>query len=118
MKDLKKILHQGLEAANVLPEDYNSVEDYLNTEMFPAVRELKSRLGMDLYNYKLEVKYIGDCPQSFKHILDFDFEENSPALNLTVGQLTNEIFGLLLNGDDEIFLKGLTHGIQVIYIAE
>ena len=69
MKNYKKVLLEGLVGShNIHEDDREYIKEAIEDIYSEVIEELDDRLGLQLYNYKVDVKYYSDgVPESFKH---------------------------------------------------
>ena len=100
MKDYKKVMLSGLK------ESYNlgNIRE----------EELDSRLGLELYDYKVEIKYDQDrIPQSYKHTLLVKFNEMEGAVKMSFRGAMTQIKEILSTGDDEVLVGSCNLGLII-----
>lgn len=114
MKNYKKVLLEGLEGSHgIHEEDKEAIKD-----IYPEViEELDYRLGLQLYKYKVDVKYDSDgIPQSFKHTFWLNFGDDTLKHRFFVPAM-QQLIHVLSTGDDEVKVTLLNMGIKIELIA-
>lgn len=118
MKNYKKVLLKGLEESNdIKGEDREDIKESIKDIYSEVVEELDNRLGLQLYKYKVEVKYDSEgIPESFKHIFWLNFGDDT-LKNLRFITAMQQLIHILSTGDDEIKVTLLNIGIKIELIA-
>lgn len=118
MKDYKKVLLKGLEESNdIKGEDREDIKESIKDIYSEVVEELDNRLGLQLYKYKVEVKYDSEgIPESFKHIFWLNFGDDT-LKNMFFIPAMQQLVYILSTGDDEIKVTLLNMGIKIELIA-
>lgn len=118
MKDYKKVLLEGLEGSNgIYEEDKEYIKEAINDIYFEVIEELDHRLGLQLYNYQIEVKYDSDgIPESFKHTFWLNFGDDT-LKNMFFIPAMQQLIHVLSTGDDEVKVTLLNMGIKIELIA-
>lgn len=118
MKDYKKVLLKGLEESNdIKGEDREDIKESIKDIYSEVVEELDNRLGLQLYKYKVEVKYDSEgIPESFKHTFWLNFGDDT-LKNLRFITAMQQLIHVLSTGDDEIKVTLLNIGIKIELIA-
>lgn len=114
MKNYKKVLLEGLEESHgIHEEDKEAIKD-----IYPeVVEELDYRLGLQLYKYKVDVKYNSDgIPESFKHTFWLNFRDDTLKHMFFVAAM-QQLIHVLSTGDDEVKVTLLNMGIKIELIA-
>lgn len=118
MKNYKKVLLKGLEESNdIKGEDREDIKESIKDIYSEVVEELDNRLGLQLYKYKVEVKYDSEgIPQSFKHTFWLNFGDDT-IKNLSFITAMQQLIHVLSTGDDEVKVTLLNRGIKIELIA-
>lgn len=118
MKNYKKVLLKGLEESNdIKGEDREDIKESIKDIYSEVVEELDNRLGLQLYKYKVEVKYDSEgIPQSFKHTFWLNFGDDT-IKNMFFIQAMQQLIHVLSTGDDEVKVTLLNMGIKIELIA-
>lgn len=118
MKDYKKVLLKGLEESNdIKGEDREDIKESIKDIYSEVVEELDNRLGLQLYKYKVEVKYDSEgIPESFKHTFWLNFGDDT-LKNMFFIPAMQQLIHVLSTGDDEIKVTLLNIGIKIELIA-
>lgn len=118
MKDYKKVLLKGLEESNdIKGEDREDIKESIKDIYSEVVEELDNRLGLQLYKYKVEVKYDSEgIPESFKHTFWLNFGDDT-IKNMFFIPAMQQLIHVLSTGDDEIKVTLLNMGIKIELIA-
>lgn len=118
MKNYKKVLLKGLEESNdIKGEDREDIKESIKDIYSEVVEELDNRLGLQLYKYKVEVKYDSEgIPESFKHTFWLNFGDDT-LKNLRFITAMQQLIHVLSTGDDEIKVTLLNMGIKIELIA-
>ena len=118
MKDYKKILLKGLEESNdIKGEDREDIKESIKDIYSEVVEELDNRLGLQLYKYKVEVKYDSEgIPESFKHTFWLNFGDDT-IKNMFFIPAMQQLIHVLSTGDDEVKVTLLNMGIKIELIA-
>ena len=118
MKDYKKVLLKGLEESNdIKGEDREDIKESIKDIYSEVVEELDNRLGLQLYKYKVEVKYDSEgIPESFKHTFWLNFGDDT-LKNMFFIPAMQQLVYVLSTGDDEIKVTLLNMGIKIELIA-
>lgn len=118
MKDYKKVLLKGLEESNdIKGEDREDIKESIKDIYSEVVEELDNRLGLQLYKYKVEVKYDSEgIPESFKHTFWLNFGDDT-IKNMFFIPAMQQLIHVLSTGDDEIKVTLLNIGIKIELIA-
>ena len=118
MKDYKKVLLKGLEESNdIKGEDREDIKESIKDIYSEVVEELDNRLGLQLYKYKVEVKYDSEgIPESFKHTFWLNFGDDT-LKKLRFITAMQQLIHVLSTGDDEIKVTLLNIGIKIELIA-
>lgn len=118
MKDYKKVLLKGLEESNdIKGEDREDIKESIKDIYSEVVEELDDRLGLQLYNYKVEVKYDSEgIPESFKHTFWLNFGDDT-IKNMFFIPVMQQLIHVLSTGDDEVKVTLLNMGIKIELIA-
>ena len=117
MKNYKKVLLKGLEESNdIKGEDREDIKESIKDIYSEVVEELDNRLGLQLYNYQIEVKYDSEGPESFKHTFWLNFGDDT-LKNLRFITAMQQLIHVLSTGDDEIKVTLLNIGIKIELIA-
>ena len=122
MEDYKKVMLSGLKESCNLGKIY---EEEVPTNKQPnqdtyaeMMEELDSRLGLELYDYKVEIKYDQDrIPQSYKHTLLVKFNEMEGAVKMSFRGAMTQIKEILSTGDDEVLVSGCNLGLVITIMA-
>lgn len=118
MKNYKKVLLEGLEGSNgIHEEDQEYIKEAINDIYSEVVEELDNRLGLQLYKYKVDVKYDSDgIPESFKHTFWLNFGDDTLKHMFFVPAM-QQLIHVLSTGDDEIKVTLLNIGIKIELVA-
>ena len=118
MKNYKKVLLKGLEESNdIKGEDREDIKESIKDIYSEVVEELDNRLGLQLYNYQVNVKYYSDgIPESFKHTFWLNFGDDT-LKNLRFITAMQQLIHVLSTGDDEIKVTLLNIGIKIELVA-
>lgn len=118
MKDYKKVLLKGLEESNdIKGEDREDIKESIKDIYSEVVEELDNRLGLQLYKYKIEVKYDSEgIPESFKHTFWLNFGDDT-IKNMFFIPAMQQLIHVLSTGDDEVKVTLLNMGIKIELIA-
>lgn len=118
MKNYKKVLLKGLEESNdIKGEDREDIKESIKDIYSEVVEELDNRLGLQLYNYKVEVKYDSEgIPESFKHTFWLNFGDDT-IKNMFFIPAMQQLIHVLSTGDDEVKVTLLNMGIKIELIA-
>lgn len=118
MKDYKKVLLKGLEESNdIKGEDREDIKESIKDIYSEVVEELDNRLGLQLYKYKVEVKYDSEgIPESFKHTFWLNFGDDT-INNMFFIPAMQQLIHVLSTGDDEVKVTLLNMGIKIELIA-
>lgn len=118
MKDYKKVLLKGLEESNdIKGEDREDIKESIKDIYSEVVEELDNRLGLQLYKYKVEVKYDSEgIPESFKHTFWLKFGDDT-IKNMFFIPAMQQLIHVLSTGDDEVKVTLLNMGIKIELIA-
>lgn len=118
MKDYKKVLLKGLEESNdIKGEDRENIKESIKDIYSEVVEELDNRLGLQLYKYKVEVKYDSEgIPESFKHTFWLNFGDDT-IKNMFFIPAMQQLIHVLSTGDDEVKVTLLNMGIKIELIA-
>lgn len=118
MKDYKKVLLKGLEESNdIKGEDREDIKESIKDIYSEVVEELDNRLGLQLYKYKVEVKYDSEgIPESFKHTFWLNLGDDI-IKNMFFIPAMQQLIYVLSTGDDEVKVTFLNMGIKIELIA-
>lgn len=118
MKNYKKVLLKGLEESNdIKGEDREDIKESIKDIYSEVVEELDNRLGLQLYKYKVEVKYDSEgIPESFKHTFWLNFGDDT-IKNMFFIPAMQQLIHVLSTGDDEVKVILLNTGIKIELIA-
>lgn len=118
MKDYKKVLLKGLEESNdIKGEDREDIKESIKDIYSEVVEELDNRLGLQLYNYQVNVKYDSEgIPESFKHTFWLNFRDDT-IKNMFFIPAMQQLIHVLSTGDDEVKVTLLNMGIKIELIA-
>lgn len=118
MKNYQKVLLKGLEESNdIKGEDREDIKESIKDIYSEVVEELDNRLGLQLYKYKVEVKYDSEgIPQSFKHTFWLNFGDDT-IKNISFITAMQQLIHVLSTGDDEVKVTLLNRGIKIELIA-
>lgn len=118
MKNYKKVLLEGLEGSNdIKGEDREDIKESIKDIYSEVVEELDNRLGLQLYKYKVEVKYDSEgIPESFKHTFWLNFGDDT-IKNMFFIPAMQQLIHVLSTGDDEVKVTLLNMGIKIELIA-
>lgn len=118
MKDYKKVMLSGLkESCNlgkIYEEEVNCIKEAIDDTYAEMMEELDSRLGLELYDYKVEIQYDQDrIPQSYKHILLVKFHESEGAIKMNFRGVLTQLKEILSTGDDEVLVGSCNLGLVI-----
>ena len=118
MKNYKKVLLEGLEGSHgIHEEDKEYIKEAINDIYSEVIEELDYRLGLQLYNYQVNVKYYSDgIPESFKHTFWLNFGDDT-LKNMFFIPAMQQLIHVLSTGDDEVKVTLLNMGIKIELIA-
>lgn len=118
MKNYKKVLLKGLEESNdIKGEDREDIKESIKDIYSEVIEELDNRLGLQLYKYKVEVKYDSEgIPESFKHTFWLNFGDDT-IKNMFFIPAMQQLIHVLSTGDDEVKVTLLNMGIKIELIA-
>lgn len=118
MKDYKKVLLDGLkQSAGIQEEDRDCIKEAIQETYSSMVEELDNRLGLKLYDYRVNVKYCSDgIPETFKHILWVKFGDDTVP-NMSFKGAMQQIVSILSTGDDEVKIIGQNTGLKIEIVA-
>lgn len=118
MEDYKKVLLKGLEESNdIKGEDREDIKESIKDIYSEVVEELDNRLGLQLYKYKVEVKYDSEgIPESFKHTFWLNFGDDT-LKNMFFIPAMQQLIHVLSTGDDEVKVTLLNMGIKIELVA-
>lgn len=118
MKDYKKVLLKGLEESNdIKGEDREDIKEAINDIYSEMIEELDNRLGLQLYDYRVDVKYDSEgIPESFKHTFWLNFWDDT-LKNLRFITAMQQLIHVLSTGDDEVKVTLLNIGIKIELVA-
>lgn len=114
MKNYKKVLLKGLEGSHgIHEEDKEAINDIYSE----VIEEFDYRLGLQLYKYKVDVKYDSDgIPESFKHTFWLNFGDDT-LKHMSFVLAMQQLIHVLSTGDDEVKVTLLNMGIKIELIA-
>lgn len=118
MKDYKKVLLKGLEESNdIKGEDREDIKEAINDIYSEMAEELDNRLGLQLYEYRMNVKYDSEgIPESFKHTFWLNFGDDT-IKNMFFIPAMQQLIHVLSTGDDEVKVTLLNMGIKIELVA-
>lgn len=118
MKNYKKVLLEGLEGSHSIhEEDKEYIKEAINDIYSEVIEELDDRLGLQLYKYKVDVKYDSEgIPESFKHTFWLNFGDDT-IKNMFFIPAMQQLIHVLSTGDDEVKVTLLNMGIKIELIA-
>ena len=118
MKNYKKVLLEGLEGSHgIKGEDREDIKESIKDIYSEVVEELDNRLGLQLYKYKVDVKYDSEgIPESFKHTFWLNFGDDT-IKNMFFIPAMQQLIHVLSTGDDEVKVTLLNMGIKIELIA-
>lgn len=77
-------LKESYKLGKIYEEEIDCIKEAIQDTYLGMVEELDSRLGLELYDYKVEIKYDQDrIPQSYKHTLLVKFNEMEGAVKMS-----------------------------------
>lgn len=122
MKDYKKVMLSGLkESCNlgkIYEEEVDCIKEAIDDTYAEMMEELDSRLGLELYDYKVEIKYDQDrIPQSYKHTLLVKYNESEGAIKMNFRGVLNQLKEILSTGDDEVLVSSCNLGLVITIMA-
>lgn len=122
MEDYKKVMLSGLkESCNlgkIYEEEVDCIKEAIKDTYAEMMEELDSRLGLELYDYKVEIKYDQDrIPQSYKHTLLVKYNESEGAIKMNFRGVLNQLKEILSTGDDEVLVSGCNLGLVITIMA-
>ena len=116
MKDYKKVMLSGLKESynlgNIREEEVDCIKEAIQDTYTEMVEELDSRLGLELYDYKVEIKY-DSIPQSYKHTLLVKFHESEGATRMDFRGVLTQLKEILSTGDDEVLVGSCNLGLVI-----
>lgn len=114
IKDYKKVLLDGLKkSSNIREEERNCIKEAIKETYTDMIQELDDRLGLELYDYRVEVKYYSDeVPEGFKHILWVKFSDETLP-NMSFKGAIQQVVSILSSGDDEVKIIGHNLGLKI-----
>lgn len=118
MKDYKKVLLDGLKkSSNVQEEERDCIKEAIKETYLDMVEELDARLGLELFDYRVEVRYYSDgIPERFKHILWVKFsDETMPKMSFRGAM--QQVVSTLSTGDDEVKIISHNTGLKIEIVA-
>ena len=114
---LKKRLENSSSNPLIEGEDREDIKEAINDIYSEVVEELDNRLGLQLYKYKVEVKYDSEgIPESFKHTFWLNFGDDT-LKNMFFIPAMQQLIHVLSTGDDEVKVTLLNMGIKIELIA-
>ena len=118
MEDYKKVMLSGLkESCNlgkIYEEEVDCIKEAIEDTYAEMMEELDSRLGLELYDYKVEIKYDQDSiPQSYKHTLLVKFHESEGATRMNFRGVLTQLKEILSTGDDEVLVGSCNLGLVI-----
>lgn len=118
MKDYKKVMLSGLKESynlgNIREEEVDCIKEAIQDTYLGMVEELDSRLGLELYDYKVEIKYDQDrIPRSYKHTLLVKFNKSEGAVKMSFRGAMTQIKEILSTGDDEVLVGSCNLGLVI-----
>lgn len=118
MKDYKKVMLTGLKESyklgKIYEEEVDCIKEAIQDTYLGMVEELDSRLGLELYDYKVEIKYDQDSiPQSYKHTLLVKFHESEGATWMNFRGVLTQLKEILSTGDDEVLVGSCNLGLVI-----
>lgn len=118
MKNYKKVLLKGLEESNdIKGEDREDIKEAINDIYSEMAEELDNRLGLQLYEYRMNIKYDSEgIPESFKHTFWLNFGDDT-LKNMFFIPAMQQLIHVLSTGDDEVKVTLLNMGIKIELIA-
>ena len=118
MKNYKKVLLEGLEESHgIHEEDKEYIKEAINDIYSEVIEELDDRLGLQLYKYKVDVKYDSEgIPESFKHTFWLNFGDDT-IKNMFFIPAMQQLIHVLSTGDDEVKVTLFNMGIKIELIA-
>ena len=118
MKDYKKVLLDGLrKSSNVQEKERDCIKEAIKETYLGMVEELDARLGLELFDYRVEVRYYSDgIPERFKHTLWVKFSDDTMPKMSFRGAM-QQVVSILSTGDDEVKVTLLNMGIKIELIA-
>lgn len=118
MKNYKKVLLEGLEESHgIHEEDKEYIKEAINDIYSEVIEELDDRLGLQLYKYKVDVKYDSEgIPESFKHTFWLNFGDDT-IKNMFFIPAMQQLIHILSTEDDEVKVTLLNMGIKIELIA-
>ena len=118
MKDYKKVLLKGLEESKgIHEEDQEYIKEAINDIYSEMIEELDNRLGLQLYDYRVDVKYDSEgIPESFEHTFWLNFWDDT-LKNMFFIPAMQQLIHVLSTGDDEVKVTLLNMGIKIELIA-
>ena len=118
MKDYKKVLLDGLKKSSKIQEEERyCIKEVIKETYLNMIEELDARLGLELLDYQVEVKYYSDgIPERFKHTLWVKFsDETLPKMSFRGAM--QQVISILSTGDDEIKIIGHNTGLKIEIVA-
>ncbi len=122
MKDYKKVMLQGLDksyvSGTIHKDELEHLREMIQDTYLEQVEELDSRLGIELFDYKISIEYEqGDIPRSVKHTLMARLNEKEGAIKMNFIGVLHQIEDILSTGDDEILIGSCNLGIIIVIRA-
>ena len=118
MKDYKKVLLDGLKkSSNIQEEERDCIKEAIKDTYLGMIKELDDRLGLELFDYQVNVKYDSDgIPERFQHILWVKFSDDTLSKMSFTGAM-QQMISILSTGDDEIKITSHNTGLKIELIA-
>lgn len=118
MEDYKKVMLSGLKESfnlgKIYEEEVDCIKEAIEDTYAEMIEELDSRLGLELYDYKVEIKYDQDrIPQAYKHTLLVKFNESEGAIKMNFRGVLNQLKEILSTGDDEVLVGSCNLGLVI-----
>jgi hypothetical protein len=118
MEDYKKVMLSGLKESfnlgKIYEEEVDCIKEAIEDTYAEMIEELDSRLGLELYDYKVEIKYDQDrIPQSYKHTLLVKFNESEGAIKMNFRGVLTQLKEILSTGDDEVLVGSCNLGLVI-----
>lgn len=91
-------------------DDLVCISECLEDIQAPMMQEVEDRLGLELYDYGIEVKYdTDDIPLKYIHDLWFKFQDQG-AINMPFKGVLDQLNQIL---EAEVLVTGMNFGIRV-----
>ena len=121
MKDYKKVMLTGLKESyklgKIYEEEVDCIKEAIKETYLDMVEELDARLGLELLDYRVEVRYYSEgIPERFKHTLWIKFsDETMPKMSFKGAM--QQVVSILSTGDDEVKIISHNTGLKIEIVA-